>query len=385
MNGAYTYCHCLCDQLARRSHEVTVLCHPDGWLRSQYGSGLAARMESTNVDGRPETREDSDAQNPQSMVASNPWAVSVAESDFSKSPFQIARLARWVRRAGFDVLHTHNTRAHNIGVLLHWLTRVPVIATAHSQSVQLHWRFNTFVIANSESTLRYHRKYNRILSSRSQAVYCFTDLNRFRSVDAATMQKTAEELAMKPETFKIGIVGTVEARKNTLDLIRAVALVRDKLPDSRLYIVGPHDASTPYVRDVCAAIQALDLSASIQWLGARKDVPALMHLLDVIAVPSRSEPLGLVAVEAMAAGTAVIANRVGGLPEIVRHKETGLLVTLGQVKELADALLAIGQDDALRHQLGKAGQGFVCERFLPSRLTEQIESIYASIATRGQR
>src|SRR5207253_4803792 len=91
-------------------------------------------------------------------------------------------------------------------------------------------------------------------------------------------------------------------------------------------------------------------------LGPRKDVPALMHAMDVFAMPSIWEGFGLVLLEAMAAGRPIVASRVATIPEVVLDGETGLLVPAGDPLALADALAHLAQQPALAARMGEAGR-----------------------------
>jgi glycosyltransferase involved in cell wall biosynthesis len=110
-----------------------------------------------------------------------------------------------------------------------------------------------------------------------------------------------------------------------------------------------------------------------------------MGAFDVCAVPSVSEPLGLVALEALATGTPVVASRTGGLPEIVKHNKSGLLVPPKRPRELANAIIKLANDASLRQTMGENGRAFVRQKFQPDVLTQQVESVYHELVIRKQR
>ena len=127
VNGAVLYCKFLSERLARRGHRVSLMLRQNACLLDQPIEGV------------------------QTVV-----------SEMSRSPFEIARMVKWVKENKIDVIHTHMTRAHGFGVLLKAFTGVPVVATAHSCSFQLHWPWNNFVIANSNATMEFHQRVNRV-------------------------------------------------------------------------------------------------------------------------------------------------------------------------------------------------------------------------------
>ena len=136
----------------------------------------------------------------------------------------------------------------------------------------------------------------------------------------------------------VGYVGRVEPRKGTLDLMRAARLLLHRRPDTRVVVVGDDSlgASSDYALRVRE--EAERLGERVLMLGAVEEARALMPWFDVLCVPSRSEPFGTVAAEALAAGTPVVATDSGGMAEYVVPGRNGALVPPGEPEALAEAL-----------------------------------------------
>jgi glycosyltransferase involved in cell wall biosynthesis len=145
----------------------------------------------------------------------------------------------------------------------------------------------------------------------------------------------------------------------------------------------------PGIRVVCSGggtlgpvMAALSASAGvdgmIDWLGHREDMPTLYAAADIVCLPSRAEGLPLVVLEAMAAGRAVVAARAGGVPEAVLDGVTGVLVDPGDVAGLADAVVALLTDDAVRSAMGRAARVRALERFRAEDMVARLESVFAS-------
>jgi starch synthase len=96
-------------------------------------------------------------------------------------------------------------------------------------------------------------------------------------------------------------------------------------------------------------------------------------------VPSLREPLGLVALESLAAATPVVATRTGGLPEIVAHGSTGLLVPPRRPQQLAEAILQMANDPDSGRAMGQRGRAIVEKKFHPALLTRQVTQIYERV------
>ncbi|MEM8678023.1 MAG: glycosyltransferase family 4 protein [Planctomycetota bacterium] len=348
LNGALTYCETLTDRLRRRGHEVHVVCRGDCWLRDR-------------LDGVP-----------------------VLESDLNRTWQELRRVAAYVAEHRFDLIHTHMSRAHFFGVILRVGTGVPVIATAHSCNFQPYWRFNDFVLANSRATLDYHRRVNWVRPQHSRSVYCFTDLDRFRELRPDDAQELRRDLGVTSDEYLIGMVGQVCTRKGQHVLCEALPEVMRRVPEARVVMVGPNHPRSRYARRLRQMLAAHDLESRVIWAGATDDVPRYLSALDLSVVPSLKEPLGLVAVESLAAGTPVIASRTGGLPEIVEHEVTGLLVPRGEPRALARAIVRAACSPQWSLAMAQRGQERVLELFDPDRLTQDVEATYQQVTSSRQ-
>ena len=126
-------------------------------------------------------------------------------------------------------------------------------------------------------------------------------------------------------------------------------------------------------------VEDLGLGASVEFLGFRSDGASLMTEMDIVAVPSRFEPFGIVAVEAMAQGRPVVASAVGGLTETMVDGTTGRLVPAGDSVRLADALGDLVRSSALREQMGEAGRERATALFSPDRVVAAYTKLYRSV------
>lgn len=347
INGAATYCKLLCERLVQAGHQPFIMMRSGCWLRDVL-----------------------------------PESIPVVECEMKRSVQELRSASAWVKSNQIDVIHTHMTKAHSFGVLLKKLAGIPVIATAHNRSFELHWRFNDYVIANSEATRNYHRRRNFIAAGKIETVYCYSDLTPYESITDDQTDKVRRELNLRSDQIVAGIVGSVHRRKGQHDLVSALPQIVEAIPNFRLVVVGPFGERGAYSGQLHSTLADQGLTDRVQWLGVRSDIPALMSVFDLLTVPSLEEPLGLVAIEALAAGTPVVATNVGGLPEIVQHEVNGLLVSPRKPLQLADAIIRLAEHAGLRNRLGKAGRQMVSETFDPARLTQRVEQIYDEVAGR---
>ncbi len=171
-------------------------------------------------------------------------------------------------------------------------------------------------------------------------------------------------------------VGALRPEKGQDVLVRALALVRERVPDVRLRIVGEDWAGGAYRARLLAQIAALQLADCIELLGQRTDVAALIAGADACVIASRSESFGLVALEAMQQSRPVIATAVGGLQDIVVDEHTGLLVAPDDAPALAAAILKLLRDPARAAAMGEQGQRRARECFGIRRMAQRFAELY---------
>ncbi len=177
--------------------------------------------------------------------------------------------------------------------------------------------------------------------------------------------------------------------KGHADLLRALAIVRRAVPETRLVIVGEEDMAAggldrpTYVAELKQLARDLGVEDHVLFTGFRADVARMLAAADVFALPSFQEPFGLVFLEAMAMKRPVVALDSGGTPEVVEHGKSGLLSPARDVDALAANLLALIRDPALRARMGEHGRRSVETRFTPARLARDVERIYAGLCAGG--
>ena len=174
----------------------------------------------------------------------------------------------------------------------------------------------------------------------------------------------------------IGTVARIQDVKNHRALVAAFAQLRDRLPDLasrlKLSIVG----DGPLLPAVREQVAALGLQDAVWLPGARADIADILHTFSVFALPSLAEGTPVSMLEAMACGLPVVASRVGGIPEVVDEGMQGLLVPVGDVDALTDALARYAQDARLRAAHGGAGRARVEERFSLRAMVTAYGALY---------
>jgi glycosyltransferase involved in cell wall biosynthesis len=169
-------------------------------------------------------------------------------------------------------------------------------------------------------------------------------------------------------------VARFRAQKNHLLLVEAVAQVREQVPDVRLRLVGDGDTRP----EIESHVNRLGLQDCVDYVGAATDVWPLLAEASVFSLPSHYEPLGIAALEAMAAGLPVVATAVGGLREIVEDGRTGFLVSPTSPDELADRLLRLLTDRDLAERMGTEAQ-LAAQQYRADRMAARYAGLYAEL------
>lgn len=180
----------------------------------------------------------------------------------------------------------------------------------------------------------------------------------------------------------IGTAGRLVPIKGLTYLVRALASLRDEVPDIRLEIAGSGPEREPLEKEV----HSLRLTDHVTFLGWQRDLEAVMPRWDVFVLPSLEEGFGMAALEAMAAGLPVVATAVGGVPELVEDGRTGWLVPPADSDALAGRLRTLLLHPELRRALGAAGRTRARQHFSMDQMVARIAEIYDRILDRsGQR
>lgn len=307
------------------------------------------------------------------------------------SPAALLRLIRLLRQHRPDIVQSHGARPNFYAALAGRWAQVPIIvSTIHNslydypissirRSLYLLGERLTFTI--SDQTVCVAEALAQDLRGRSgrepqkvQVIQNGVDLNTFdpSSVDRS---KARREFGLEDETPVIGIVGRMTSQKGHLDLLTALVKIKAAIPSVKTLIVGdgPLRAElVQYARRHC-------LDDCCIFTGMREDIPAIIGALDVVALPSLSEGLPFILLEAMAMGKPVVATRVNGVSEVVEDGVTALLVPPRAPEMLAQAVISLLINRELGSRLGAAARQQAQQRFGLERMVQEVEALYEEL------
>lgn len=349
INGAVVHCLELTRELANRGHSLTLVCRHDAWIGRQ----------------------------------AFPENVRVVESELSPWTLRdVRRIAREIRQNQIDIVHTHQSRAHTFGILLRFFCSPKLVATAHNRKIQLHWCLNHHVIAVSEATANFHRRFNGCAKKRVSVIHCSIDRQRLSSTTADDRLAVRREFGLADFQPLISIIGSVSPRKGMLDLVEALPRILAIYPETRLLSVG--DPMQSYKTTVMTRAVELGISQAIIWAGCRYDIPRILRATDLFVLPSLEEQIPIALLEAMAAGKPIVATNVGGVSECIRDGVDGLLVPSRSPEQLSRTVIALLDNPERCQSLSTNAIQRVEQEFCPIRQTNRIEEVFGQlIASKG--
>ncbi len=199
-----------------------------------------------------------------------------------------------------------------------------------------------------------------------------------RSVDLEKYIFKRRESAAASVEFKIGVIGRITPIKGQIYFLKAMARVVRAMPSVRALVVGGiSPGKDNYMEELEVWTRRLGLSAFVEFLGNRRDIPAILSKLDCLVMPSiAEEAFGRVIVEAQASGVPVVATKVGGVVEIIDDGQDGLLVYPKDSEGLAEAILKIIRDPALAVRLAENARKKVEEKFSLEKMAGDTIKVY---------
>jgi glycosyltransferase involved in cell wall biosynthesis len=283
-----------------------------------------------------------------------------------------------------DVVHNHMYRAEVIGTQAAWALaaagrrRPLVVGTVHSSRVRADADRDLLrrltprmdhLIAVSRAIVRKIEDEGRVGAPIS-LIYNGVDLARYAEQEVCcTLHR---EYSIPDGSPIVGVVARLEPEKGHPTLLEAWPAVLESVPNAHLLIVG--EGSEREALELHAL--GLGINKSVTFTGRRDDVPAVTAALDVAVLPSYREAQGLSILEAMALSRPVVASAVGGIPEMIEHGRTGLLVPPRDPAALAASLVRLLTDHPYADTLARAGHDLVYERFCVELMVRAVETIY---------
>lgn len=303
----------------------------------------------------------------------------------------VLAIRKFIQQKEISIVHSHNYKSNFYALVSAIGIDVKKITTCHNWTTnklkmnlyknldKLFMRKFDKVIAVSD-VLKDEIVRSGIPSKKVSVIYNGVDVEKLQVAcrklqDENYGKKLRKQLGIKEDEKVIGTVGRLTEEKGHVYLLRAFKEVVSELPDTKLLIVG----DGPLKESLKLKVQSLKLEKNVIFTGIRKDVPALLSIMDIFVLPSLDEGLPMAILEAMAAKIPVIATKVGAIPRVIENRENGILVSACSVQELTDALQTVLRGDELAKQMSDDGYHKVAEEFSSEKMAEKYCDLYEGL------
>jgi glycosyltransferase involved in cell wall biosynthesis len=298
-------------------------------------------------------------------------------------PFVIFRLIRVIQRWQIDLLHVNDYWWAPLGIMAGRLTGRPCLVHVRQEieprKIPQYWlNRGNLIVPVSKSIGKVMR--NAGVSHENIEVL----LSGIAPKDGKHSFPSMKTLAILKKVKGHPVIGTVAnlfPRKGLEYLVEAIGHLKKTFPYILLVIVGTGDGE--YERQLRTQVEHLGLTEQILFAGFQDYPEFFISQFDVFVLPSVLEGLGIVLLEAMALGKPIVASKVGGVPEIVQHEKTGLIVKPADVEDLFNGILTLCQDPDTCRQMGEEARRRVVECFSVERMMEQLYRLYDGVLAKG--
>ena len=296
---------------------------------------------------------------------------------------QALAVARMATSKHYDLIHCHWLITSGLmGALFAGLGDAPLVVTAHGSDVftenVLFKTLDRFVLGRCSTCTVNSRRSGELVSRMNPATRIEpVPMGVYPSKYGKHLASAAVRGDMGDGRPQLLFVGRFSTNKGVSDLVAAMKTILKEMAGARLALVG----YGPEEETIRRAISSRGLQAEVKLLGrvSRAEIPTYMASADLLVLPSiRVEGLGVVLLEALASGTAVVGTNVGGIPDIVRDGETGLLCRSQDPEDLAEKCLRMLRDAELRRRTTEEGRRLVGAEFSWSRIGKRLESLFSS-------
>ena len=288
----------------------------------------------------------------------------------------IRSLARYLRQESIHVVNTHSGIDSWIGAIAAKFARTPILIRTRHLDLPLRRNWLNFVhylpdqIVSCGMAMRTHlvegcgfplEKVTNIPTG--------IDFEKFKA--CLSREKVRQSLGIREDDFLILMVGIIRSVKRHVVALEAHRLLLEQIPNAHLLIVG----DGPILNEIENHGRELGISQSVTFAGYREDIPELMMATDAFLLTSKSEGLPQAITQALGMGLPVVATAVGGVPELILHEKTGILVPAENPGAIRDALVRMAKNPDEANGMGVQGRMHVLEQLSLNAMLDKTENL----------
>ena len=328
-----------------------------------------------------------------------PAAVEVRGGRFQLLPIcrsidvrDVGKVIRVLRKNRVQILHTHGYRADIIGLIAARYCGVRLVSTVHgwtpvSGKLRLYEALDLWALKHFDNVIAVARPLAETLVrswGTDDKVTLLLNAVSFKGTVATSDESMQIRAAMRrecdlcPNDYVAGVIGRLSSEKGVNYFLESFPLLSVRFPQLKAIVVG--NGTERHVLE--AQAKKLGVLGNVKFLGYREDISDIFRALDVLVLPSLTEGVPIVVLEAFVHRVPVIASGVGGLPEIIDHGINGLLVPPGEPERIAQALEMLLTDIPHGERLAQTAYDRAMKQFDPQQWARRIEAVYSQVILR---
>lgn len=294
--------------------------------------------------------------------------------------FSFLRLQKQLAGLDIDIIHAHTRVTQVLGFILKKSSRCMYISTCHgffkrrfSRMIFPAW--GDHVIAISEAVAEHLRRDFKVKNEMITVIHNGIDLDRFRPLKSEDRDAMREELNLSKQAPIVAMVARLSEVKGHTFFIQAMPLILKQFPLAQFLIVGEGRIKDQLINQV----NKLGISSAVFFIPDKLKPAKILSAIDCVVCPSLQEGLGLSIMEAQAVGVAVVAFDTGGIGSLIKDKESGILVSRGDVRGLAQGVIRILGDDKLGESVTQKARENLEAKFSIERMAEETQELYSKL------
>lgn len=278
-----------------------------------------------------------------------------------------------------NIIHVHSRRGADLfGAMAARKTGIAAICSRRvdnrENALFARWKYGHYqkVVCISEGIANVVKK-TGLPSDRVQTIHSGVNLEQFQPI--ANRRWLNDEFGLNDDDIVIANFAQMIERKGQALLIKVFARLQQRHPNTRLLLFGKGPRLKQYEQLVCD----LGLQSKVQFPGFRTDLPQIIPAVDIVAHPAFTEGLGVALLQSAACARPIVATAAGGIPEIVRHQQNGLLVNVGDDVAFHESLEMLVVNPELREKYGNSGRTIVGQAFSIKAMAESYYECYLKL------
>lgn len=293
--------------------------------------------------------------------------------------FALPRIIKFIKENNIDLVHTQTRISNVLGSIIAKKIHIPFVTTCHgffkmNLGRKLFPCWGDRVIAISPQVEEHLRTDLKVDFSRICLIHNGIDLTAFKRESEEKQVILKKQLNIGDEMI-IGIVARLSDVKGINYLIEAMPIILTKIHHIKLLIVG-RGKEEEYLEKM---VKNLSLQDNVMFIKSENQSVSMLSIFDIFVLPSVQEGLGLSAIEAQACGIPVIATKVGGLPALIQHEKTGLLIESKNPQAIANAVLRLIADKKLCSEMVDEAKKSVAKHYSAEKMVDAVESVYTEL------